>query len=199
MTLIKNFIFSLITLGFVSCYAESSEILFKGKSAINYKDVCNGNGEKYKENDIDYKGQYICKPNFRSYAGVQLIVEKNDACDSAIEYDAETGWVIRMYLRYPEQASEDLLNVLSEKYGNTRNLLENFYVDEFLNFSYNWVDERAGSLSLKKEVVKNNNSIVRRCTTLRIHTRKMGDSSVILRDRYESNKRNRLKKEANRL
>ena len=54
-------------------------------------------------------------------------------------------------------------------------------------------------LDLEKEVVMKNNSIVRRCTTLRIIASKMAESGIFLRERYESNKKMELKKEANRL
>jgi hypothetical protein len=189
----------------LSC-AGNSDIEFKGKKTLNYKEICSGKGDKFADEKFGNKGQYVCKPNFKSYAGENLISEKNDGCDSAIEYDPVSGRVVDMYLRYPVDSSEKLLEVLTEKYGETKNQLQDIHVDKSLNFEYSWLGKSSisgGFIRLSKEaVLKTNNGtsqVVRRCTTLRIMTSTMMDDSISMRERYDENKKRIIKNEASKL
>jgi hypothetical protein len=192
----------------LSC-AGNTDIEFKGKKTLNYKEICSGKGEKYTDEKFGFsinKGQYVCKPNFKTYAGENLISERNDGCDSAIEYDSVSGRVVDMYLRYPIDSSEKLLEVLTEKYGETKNQRQDIDVDKSLNFEYSWVGKSnisSGFIRLSKETVfktiNGNHQVVRRCTTLRIMTSTMMDDSISMRERYDGDKKRILKTEASKL
>jgi hypothetical protein len=187
-------------------FAGTTDIEFKGKKTLNYKEICSGKGEKYADEKFGNKGQYVCKPNFKSYAGESLISERNDGCDSAIEYDSVSGRVVDMFLRYPNDSAEKLLEVLTEKYGETKNQLQDIYVDKSLNFEYSWLGKSSisgGFIRLSKEAVvktiNGNSQVVRRCTTLRIMTSTMMDDSISMRERYDGDKKRILKNEASKL
>ena len=111
-----------------------------------------------------------------------------------------------MYLRYPVDSSEKLLEVLTEKYGETKNQLQDIYVDKSFNFEYSWLGKSSisgGFIHLSKETVlktiNGTSQVFRRCTTLRIMTSTIMDDSISMRERYDENKKRNIKNEASKL
>lgn len=201
--ILKNlFIFFYAAVISSACGASDVDIEFKGKKLLQYNELCSAPGVKFKGAGYSSAWKYECKPNFSSYAGESLINYNNDACDSKILYNNFNGRVVDIYLSYPDSASDNLLLVLSKKYGRVKNLFENTFQDESFNFKYTW-SNYSGLIDLDKLNARTNEGVNsnkgRRCTVMRIKTSVMFEEDISMTDKYKAERNKKIKDAASKL
>lgn len=180
------------------------DIAFKGKTDLHYTDVCTDKGTAYKDYVFNY-GQFECSPKFSEYGGVPLIKELKDYCDSKVQYDPVTGKVIDLKISYGEFNFNQLLNVLTERYGKGVDISSNAFTDPKLNIYYEWKDARGGRILLHTSSVsyvpegKIFPVVSRYCTVLSIETKEMNALRDAMEKKSEAINKNRIRSNASKL
>jgi len=180
------------------------DIEFKGKKSIHISDVCKDIGKPYSKIVFDY-GQLECTPNFKDYGGVALIAERNDSCDSRLEYEPSSRKLVRLDIHYEQNSFDRVLSILSEKYGKPVFKTEKIFRDKLLNDSYEWNDAKGSYITFSLNAVSyfKEGSLIRTveryCTVLSIRTIEMQKLYETMRQNAEESRKDKLKKDASKL
>lgn len=180
------------------------EIEFKGKKSLHISDVCKEIGKPYTSLVFNY-GQLECTPNFKDYGGVPLITEKKDSCDSSLEYEPSSGKLVRLEIKYEQSSFNQVLSVLTEKYGKPLFKSNKISTDKLLNDSYVWEDSKGSYINLRLGSVTYFKegyilgTIERYCTVLDIRTIEMQNLYEAMRLKAEALRKNKIKENASKL
>lgn len=205
----SNFLKFLASISLILCgttFANNAkvDIEFKGKKSILISDVCKEIGKPYSGIVFDY-GQLECTPNFKEYGGVPLTTERNDSCDSKIEYEPNSGKIVRLEIKYEKYSFDTILNVLAEKYGQPAYRTHKTYSDKSLNDIYEWEDSKGGFISLRLNSVAyfKEGSLVRTversCTVLNLRTNEMKNLLESMRVKSENLSKKSIRENAKKL
>lgn len=204
MLLKKLINFSLVLFCTGLSAATKVDVSFKGKTELHYTDVCVNKGIPYRGRIFNYD-QFECSPKFVEYGGVSLIKQMNDYCDSKVEYDPETGKLIALGINYDEDNFDNVLTVLTERYGKAIDKSSKNFTDPKLNVGFEWKDSKGGYVMLGMSSVTQVQEgrispiVMRYCTTLTIGTKAMTNLRNAMEKKSEAVYKNKIKSNASKL
>lgn len=200
----KIILFPMVLLTCIGSNAHTKvDVAFKGKTDLYYTDVCANKGTIYE--GVFYRGLYTCSLKFNEYGGLPLIKNNGEICDSEVFYEPASGKLINLKLSYDEYHFDNLIAIISERYGKGVYNSEKNSIDPKLGVKYEWSDAKGGRILLgvhsETKIPEGRllPVVVRYCAFLTIKTKEMNNSFDLWWKGKDEQYKNKVKSNASKL